>query len=145
MESIIFYKLIKNTILFTEFDSILSSYNFATIFSIKQFERHMHMHTCTVHTYIPAGWPKLAWQLLWNIVKIQKARLSLNHLRNMRKQYLCTCVQHLFSWLFYRCPESEILPVRATCMKVSIMCCCNSWKVVGIRVTYIPFANETRM
>ena len=47
MESIIFFKLIKNTVLFTEFDSVFSSFNFATIFSIKQFERHMHMHACT--------------------------------------------------------------------------------------------------
>jgi hypothetical protein len=42
MESIIFFKLIT---LFTEFDSVFSSYNFATMFSIKQFETHMHMHT----------------------------------------------------------------------------------------------------
>jgi len=31
-------------------------------------------------------------------------------------------------------------------MKVSMMCCCNSLKVVEIRVTYIiPFANKTKM
>jgi hypothetical protein len=43
----VFFKLIQNTILFTEFDSVFSSHNFATIFGIKESERHMHMHTCT--------------------------------------------------------------------------------------------------